>query len=82
MADLDQGDYGIKLIETRLSAAEQFVVDLLGVLIQSGVDLSSWAGKPTAFEQLAREIGEKTGSILRFNDPKGIYSHCLCDVIQ
>jgi protease-4 len=82
MADLDQDDYGIKLIETGLSAAEQFVVDLLGVLIQSGVDLSSWAGKPTAFEQLAREIGAKTDSILRFNDPKGIYLHCLCDVIQ
>jgi len=36
--------------------------------------------QPSALEELAGSIAEKTKSILRFNDPKGIYSHCFCDI--
>jgi len=77
-AGLEEDAYGIKTIEPELSATEQMLVDLLGVFISSGVDISAWLGEPTALEGIALSIAEKADRFLRFNDPKGVYSHCLC----
>ncbi len=79
LAGLEEGEYGLLPIEAELSATEQFVVDLLGVAVRAGLDLSSWVRQPTMIEGIARDIGEKTDLLLRFNDPRGVYSHCLCD---
>ena len=77
-AGLEEGGYGVKTIEPELSASEQLLVDLLGVATRAGVDLSGWLDRPTSLEAIARNIGEKANTYLRFNDPRGIYSHCLC----
>lgn len=79
LAGLEEGAYGIKLIEAELSATEQLIVDLVGVITRSGFDLSGWLRQPTALEGIARRIVEKADAYLRFNDPNGVYSHCLCD---
>ena len=80
LADLEEGDYGIKNIQHELSSTEQLIVDLFSIASRSGVDLSRWAGPPTVFEQIAQTVGQKAQSLLQFNDPKGVYSHCLCDI--
>ena len=77
-AGLEEDGYGIKQIEPELSATEQMLVDLLAVVSRSGMDLSSWLDQPSTLESIAHSIGEKAGAYLRFNDPKGVYSHCLC----
>ena len=77
-AGLEEGDYGIKKIAPELSASEQLLVDMLGVVSRTGVDLSSWLDQPTSLENIARNIGERANVYLRFNDPRGVYSHCLC----
>ena len=79
LAGLEEGEYGLLPIEAELSATEQFVVDLLGVAVRAGLDLSAWVRQPTMIEGIARDIGEKTELLLQFNDPRGVYSHCLCD---
>lgn len=80
LADLEEGDYGFKYIEQELSPGEQFVVDLIGFAAKAGFDLSGMVGRPSLLEKLAREVDAKTRTLLRFNDPKGVYSHCLCDI--
>ena len=29
---------------------------------------------------LASDVADKTRRMLRFNDPKGVYSHCFCEI--
>jgi protease-4 len=79
LAGLAEGDYGTKLIEIELSASEELLVDLMTLFVHSGADLSAW--KPGALEGLAKQLAGEAEKLLRFNDPRGIYSHCLCDGI-
>jgi hypothetical protein len=80
LAGLGDGDFGIVEIEPELSPSEQMIVDLLSVAASAGVDLSRWVRTPDFIDRIARRIDETTTGLLRFNDPNGIYRHCLCDL--
>ena len=80
LAGLDEDEFGIKNIDHEMSAVEQLFVDLLSIGVRTGVDVSVWLDRPLAVEEIARQVSEKTDTLLRFNDPKGVYSHCLCDI--
>jgi protease-4 len=80
LAELEEGHYGLKNIEQKMSPGQQLLVDIIGAAAKTGLDLSGWVREPSALEELAGSIAEKTKSMLRFNDPKGIYSHCFCDI--
>ncbi len=80
LAELNEGEYGTKLIEQRLSPGEQMIVDLLGTIRALGFDISGWAGQRTLVDDLTRDVADKAARMLRFNDPKGVYSHCFCDI--
>jgi protease-4 len=80
LAELKEGEYGLKTIEQKMSPGQQLLVDIIGTAAKTGLDLSGWVHEPNALEELAGSIAEKTKSMLRFNDPKGIYSHCFCDI--
>lgn len=80
LGGLGADGYGIKYIEQELSPSEQIIVDLLGAALTMGVDLSRWTKRVTLVDKIAQDVVEKTGPLLRFNDPKGVYSHCLCDI--
>jgi protease-4 len=73
-------DFGIKTIEQELSATEQMIVDLLGSMSVMGFDVTRWGGQPDIVDNVAARIAEKAAPLLRFNDPKGVYSHCFCDI--
>ena len=79
LAGLEEGKYGIKNIRRELSATEQLLVDLLRSSARVGIDLSGWVGRPTLVQQIAAQAGEKAQWLQRFSDPRGVYSHCLCD---
>ena len=80
LAELEEGHYGLKNIEQKMSPGQQLLVDIVGAAAKTGLDLSGLVRQPSALEELAGSIAAKTKSILRFNDPKGIYSHCFCDI--
>lgn len=80
LAGLDDGEFGIKTIEKELSPTEQMIIDLLSVAGSVGIDISKWAGQPNTVARLVDDIAVTAESLLRFNDPKGIYSHCFCDI--
>jgi protease-4 len=80
LADLEEGSYGIKTIEQGLSASEQMLLEILTVATRSGLDVSSMTRKTSVLEDVARAVIRRTESLLRFNDPNGVYSHCFCDI--
>jgi protease-4 len=73
-------DYGVKTIEQQLSPAEQMIIDLLGSVATFGIDLSGIGSGPTLVDRITTTVADKAGPLLRFNDPKGVYSHCFCDL--
>lgn len=80
LAGLDEGEFGIKNIEHEMSAAEQLLIDILSVTARAGVDISGWLGQRSVAELVMQQVADKAGGLMRFNDPKGMYSHCLCDI--
>lgn len=80
LAGLDLDEYGTITIEQELSPSEQVLVDLLSVASRSGVDLSRWVRTPDILARLSQIVDRRLNSMLRFNDPKGMYTHCLCDL--
>ena len=79
LAAIGDDDYGVKIIEQRLSPAEQMIVDLLGAIRVLGIDLEGLDQGATVLDDIVAKVAEKAGPLLRFNDPKGVYSHCFCD---
>ena len=78
LAGLEDGTYGRKKIVTELSTTEQLIVDMLGVAKTAGIDASDLVTQPTSLERIATRLGEIVSPFLRFNDPQGVYAHCLC----
>jgi protease-4 len=79
LAALDDGDYGVKTIEQRLSPTEQMIIDLLGAVQIFGVDLGGFGRDSSMIDEIVATVADKAGPLLRFNDPKGVYAHCFCD---
>ena len=80
LADLEEGDYGQKLIEKRLTPTEQMILDLLSVFRVTGLDPAAFVSAPTPVETFANQLQQLLARVSQFNDPKGIYSHCFCAI--
>jgi protease-4 len=78
LAELEEGTYGQKLIEKELSPGEQLAVEFLGTVKRIGVDPNVFVRKPSASMQKIGNILNALSPLMRFNDPKGVYSHCFC----
>ena len=80
LAGLEEGEYGQKLIETSLSPTEQLIMDFLAVTQSAGFDAAALVRAPTALESFANSLQGLLSSLTKFNDPKGLYSHCFCEI--
>ncbi len=80
LASLDEGEYGQKKIEARLSPTEQMVLDFLTITKRVGIDIDRLVTAPTPIETFAGQLQKLIANVTRFNDPKGVYSHCFCDI--
>lgn len=80
LAGLEEGEYGQKLIERQLTSTEQMILDLLSVFRLTGLDPSALVDAPTPVEVFAGQLQKLIAHAGRFNDPKSIYSHCLCEI--
>ena len=78
MAGLSDGDYGHFEIEPQLSPTEQMILDLLSMSQKVGIDPRAFVGKRSPLENLATRFDQLWTGVTRFNDPKGVYSHCFC----
>ncbi len=73
-------EYGVKRIETSLSSTEQLLVDLMSPGASIGIDPAVFVSRPTTLQKVAGELEDIVEPLTRFNDPKGIYAHCLCEI--
>jgi protease-4 len=80
LAGLEEDEFGSFIIETELTPSEQVVVDFLSVASRSGVDISRWVRTPEFITQFLHSIDKSFTGLLTFDDPKGMYTHCLCDI--
>ena len=80
LAGLEDGEYGQKLIEVSLSPTEQLVMDFLAVTHKTGFDVAAIVSKPSALESFANNLQSLLAGLTKFNDPKGVYSHCFCEI--
>ena len=78
LAGLSEGAYGTKWIDIELTPTEQLIVDLLGSARSVGLDPAVFGRSPGVLEQLAVKVERILAPMLRFDDPKGVYAHCLC----
>ena len=78
LADLGE-DYGIKYIEKELSLKESLLLIVAAktrALLGRG---ATGAGTPPMMQAVEDLVG-RLQRLARFNDPRGIYSYCFCDL--
>jgi protease-4 len=80
LAELEDGEYGRKYIQKELTATEQFALEFLGAVASLGIDAGRFIDRQTELSRLASVVESALDPVLRFNDPKGVYSHCFCDL--
>jgi len=80
LAGLEEGDYGQKLIETKLTPTEQIVLEFFALTKTTGFDVAAIVKGPSALESFASRLEALLAGLSQFNDPKGVYSHCFCEI--
>lgn len=78
LVDLPEGDHGRKWIRIELSPTEQMIVDLLGTAKSFGLQLDFLQSRPSSLQRIAGKLEEALAPLTEFDDPKGVYAHCLC----
>jgi protease-4 len=78
LADLADDEYGVKPIAIELSPTEQLLIDLMGTSRRLGLDGLVFSHEPGVLEELMAGFEKAIGPMLSFDDPKGVYAHCLC----
>ena len=81
LAGLTEGEYDTVYVKRQLTLAERILLGyarLLGILVGSGDGLLSDTADTLrkSLLLLKRELGFLT----TWNDPRGIYYHCLCEI--
>lgn len=80
LAGLAEGDFGRKTIEQKLSPTEQMILDLFTVVKHGGVDPAGFVSAPMPIATFATQLQKVLAGITKFNDPRGVYSHCFCEI--
>ena len=80
LAGLEEGEYGQKLIKTELTSSEQLVLEFLSLARGLGIDPASFVSKPTMIQSFANRLQKLLAQVTQFNDPKGVYTHCFCEI--
>jgi protease-4 len=80
LAGMAEGEYGQILVERQMSPTEQLILDLLTSFTMVGIDPAAVARKPEPIEVFVNHLHALLAQVAQFNDPKGIYSHCFCEI--
>lgn len=80
LASLPQGQYGRITIGPKLSPTEQMILDMLTVAKRAGIDPAGFVAAPAPLATFAGRLQETLATVTKFNDPRGIYSHCFCGI--
>jgi protease-4 len=79
LVDMPEGEYGRKPITIELSPTEQMIVDMLGTAKSFGLQFGFLRSEPSSLQKLAGRLEQLLTPLTQFDDPKGVYAHCLCE---
>lgn len=79
LAELEPDEYGYKYFEKKLDPGEQLLLDLMGGARSWGFDFGRLNKTRPSIDRVANILEDALAPLARFNDPKGIYSHCFCE---
>ena len=80
LVGLDEGTYSRKTIEPELSPTQQMIVDFLTIAKTAGIDPASFVREPAPVALFANQLQKLLAGVTKFNDPRGVYSHCFCEI--
>lgn len=80
LAGLEEGTYSRKTIKPELSPSQQMIVDFLTIAKTAGIDPASFVGAPAPVAVFANQLQKLLAGVTKFNDPRGVYSHCFCEI--
>jgi len=80
LAGLGEDAYREEYIEQRMTPTQQLILDLLAITERFGIVPASRAKPENALVVFADKLQAFASFVGRFNDPKGVYSHCLCEL--
>jgi protease-4 len=78
LADLSPDGYGQKYFEQKLEPTEQLLLDLMASAKGLGIAVGAMNKPRPSIERVADILDDALSPLIRFNDPRGIYSHCFC----
>jgi len=80
LAGLEPGKYGIQHLDQKLDVLERLALRFAGFVrtaaAELGITLRSGSSGPT--QQLLRLVEHELSGLTQWNDPRGLYYHCLC----
>jgi protease-4 len=85
LAGLEEGSYGLRYVQPQLSWLDRLLMRGLGTGVRAAAALGfrPSAGGPVIPGPLGAELARlarEARAIAAWNDPRGIYAHCLCGV--
>lgn len=80
LAELDEDAYAIEYFDPPLSLLDRLLLDMMRTVSPAIAALGYEARMPRALAVLLEAASEPLAFIDRFNDPRGIYAYCFCDV--
>jgi len=78
LAELPADEYGYKYFQQELDPGEQLLLDLMAGAKSFGLTIGSFSKPRPSVERVADILDDALSPLTRFNDPRGIYSHCFC----
>ncbi|MEM6794259.1 MAG: signal peptide peptidase SppA [Acidobacteriota bacterium] len=79
-----EGDYAVRVVEKELEFKDRILVEMLGAArsIFGPIDFASALGleRSPVEQKLYAAVEEQLDMLTRWNDPMGVYAHCLCEV--
>lgn len=80
LAGLEEGSYGRRYIEKDLTPTEMLTLQLIGGARAIGLSPGLVGSGHSSLERIAGQVERMLAPLLRFNDPRGSYAHCFCDL--
>ncbi len=79
LAEMDEGEFGLKYFEQELSPGEQLALDILAGADGLGLTFGALSRPSSSVERVANMLEEVLAPLVMFDDPKGMYSQCFCE---
>jgi protease IV len=79
LAEMELDEFGVKYVEQELSPGEQLALDFMAGAKGIGLTFGAMSKSDSSVERVADMLDEVLSPLVRFDDPRGIYSHCFCD---